>query len=475
MASRKRKVALIGAKGFQRTTDEVHLDCFLWTQIGKIHNIRDYDTVILDLLSIETDETRSVVPWDKFLSLLDFSSAVDILQNGGTIIVIGDPRFSVSVAPPAKKPKAALVVPAGSSLPFLNWTGVQYGWDSEPGDTVIFEDDYDHRRFAEYIGKLRKWEYSLDKCRLNEGVLGDRFNLPYIKREGLDIHLDQDIFCRNRYKNALAFTLRIQLRKETHHDWEVIQSFGPIIFLPKIPMTEDETIQLALSDICGIESDLPEPEWLGKYIAPGQTKYDDDITRIKAELETIVGQLKKAQNDRDSCRQCLKLLYEREYALEPVARDILRGLGAHVEDPEEKGKEDGWIVVKIGEKVFEGVLEIKSTRSDEFNEDGRKQLLDWIDRGRTIRGKNYKGIFIGNSAVDKPLKERPWAFNANWTKAAKLSGICALKTEDLYAVHLLKARGIITMDDFWKDLFETNGILDMKKYLEMLAPKEKAD
>ena len=85
---------------------------------------------------------------------------------------------------------------------------------------------------------------------------------------------------------------------------------------------------------------------------------------------------------------------------------------------------------------------------------------------------NIVGIFVGNSAVDKPLRERPWAFNDNWTKAAKLSGICALKTEDLYVVHLLKARGIISMDEFWQDLFETNGVLDMKKYLEMLAPKE---
>jgi hypothetical protein len=451
------------------------VDCFLWSQLGKIQNIRDYDTVILDLLPLASDEDRSTVTWSRFFSLLDFHSAVDILQNGGMIIVIGDPRFQAPLNPPLKKDKKPQNAEGSDTAAFLQWSGVKFAWDPEPGDTVIFEDDYDHRRFADYIGKLSKWDYSLAHCRLDEETLGERFNLAYIKSKEMDIHLSQDFFCRNRYNHALAFTLRLQFRKQEYHGMEVFQSFGPLVFLPKISLSEDETLQLVLSSVCGIESDLPEPAWLDQFTAPGQKRIDDDITRINAELQTMFDQLNKAHSDREKCRQCLKLLYEREYALEPVARDILRGLGAHVENPEDKGKEDGWIVVNVGDRTYEGVLEVKSTRADEFGEDGRKQLLDWIDRGRTLRGKNYKGIFIGNSAVDKPLRERPWAFNDNWTKAAKLSGICALKTEDLYVIHLLKARGIVQMDHFWQDLFETNGVLDMKKYLEMLAPKEGTD
>ena len=181
---------------------------------------------------------------------------------------------------------------------------------------------------------------------------------------------------------------------------------------------------------------------------------------------------KQAQEEKEKCRRCLKLLYEREYELEPVVRDALRGFGAHVEDPSEPNKEDGWISVKVGDKLYEGVLEIKSTKSDQFDERGRKQVLDWIDRGRTLRQKNYKGIFIGNSAVDKPFHERPWAFSDSWSKAAELSGICAIKTEDLYVIHLLYLRGEINTDQFFEDVFNTNGILDMKKYREMLVPKE---
>jgi hypothetical protein len=50
-----------------------------------------------------------------------------------------------------------------------------------------------------------------------------------------------------------------------------------------------------------------------------------------------------------------------------------------------------------------------------------------------------------------------------------------MKTEDLYIIHVLKAKSEINTDQFWEDVFTTNGILDMKKYWEMLAPRENTD
>jgi hypothetical protein len=162
-----------------------------------------------------------------------------------------------------------------------------------------------------------------------------------------------------------------------------------------------------------------------------------------------------------------------EFGLEPAVREILRTLGAHVEDPEEENKEDGWITVTVGKDTHEGVLEIKSTRSDTFTEEGRKQVLDWVDRGRTRRTKQYKGIFIGNSAVNKPTTERQYPFSDSWKKAAELSGICAMTSTDLYVVYLLKSRDRLDVDLFWREVFSTNGIFDGRKYYEDLAPKEK--
>ena len=353
------------------------------------------------------------------------------------------------------------------------WTGIKFAWDSEPGDTVQFSDDYAHRSFERYVSKLKRWNYSLAKCQIDFDVLPQAFNVEFLKGKNLEIGLLKDFLCVNRYRHALAFSLHLQyVKQEQYRDPEVLVTHGPLILLPAISLNADETRQLILSDVCGVQASVPEPEWINQFVAPGQSKIDEEMKKIEAELQSVQKRLQDAKSRRSKARECLKLLYEREFALEPAARDILRGLGAHVEDPSEPNKEDGWIVVRIGDKTYEGVLEIKSTRGDQFGEDGRKQLLDWIDRGRTLRGKKYKGIFIGSSAVDKPLKERPRAFSDSWTKAAALSGICALKTEDLYLIHLLNAKGVIDLDRFWEQVFNTNGVLDMKCYWDMLAPKE---
>jgi hypothetical protein len=122
--------------------------------------------------------------------------------------------------------------------------------------------------------------------------------------------------------------------------------------------------------------------------------------------ESLIESHGKAQAEREKTRECLKLLYERGDQLEVVVRDILRGLGAHVEDPENPGKEDGWVTVQVSGQILEGVIEVKSTKNPQFGEDGIRQLLDWVDRGIQLRQKKYKGLFFGNSSVDKVINER---------------------------------------------------------------------
>ncbi len=465
MTKRKHKVLLLGATGYQQTAEGVRVACCSWSSLSGLDNIRDYDMVILDLLDFDSDEDRGAVDWRCFDRLFSFRNAADVLMNGGAIVVVGDPRFAIPAQPSGDEDGEVAI-----DRPFLRWTGAEFSWDQEPGDTVQFVNDYKHRRFESYVSKLRKWGYSLANCNVDKDVLAERFNLDFMKEKNMKFSLDKDMFCVNRYNYALAFKIRLQIvKRERYQDPQVLETFGPVIFLPEIGLRPDDIRQLVLSDICDVQTSAPEPDWLGALSAPGQRQIDADIKIVETELETVKNKLQSVQARRMQARECLKLLYEREYALEPVVRDTLRGLGAHVEDPSEPNKEDGWLVVRVGEAIFEGVLEIKSTRNDQFGEDGRKQLLDWIDRGRTTRGKELKGIFVGNSAVDKPPKERPWAFSDSWTKAAELSGICAIKTEDLYVINLLNARGLIDTDSFWTDLFGTKGVFNMKRYWDLLT------
>jgi len=469
---RQKKILLIGASGFEQTNEEIRVECFPWDRIHKIQNIRDFDTVILDLLPFEDKINKDEVDWKEFYNLFSFKNAMDILMNNGGMIILGDPRFSIKFASDGNENVAK-----GKEVvwDFLFWTGIEFVWDDQPGDTLIFEDDYKHRNYEQYVNKINKWKYSLKHCSINENVAAERFDLERVKESGFYYRLEDDYFCRNRYNHAIAFSIWFEIMRSSSDRYsrdKVAQSYGPFIFLPKSDMNENEAIQDILTNICGIETNVPEPDWINGYDAPGQKKIDEEIRTITGELDNTLIKLQDANERKEEVRKCLKLLYEREYALEPTVRDIFRKLTAHVEDPTEKNKEDGWMLVNVNNQDYEGVLEIKSTRSDVFSEEGRKQLLDWIDRGRTMREKEYKGIFVGNSAVDKPLNERPWAFSDSWAKAAELSKICAIKTEDLYYIYVLYMQKLINIDEFWLDLFNTNGVFQIKKYVEKYTQKD---
>jgi hypothetical protein len=388
---RKRKVLLVGAEGYSRESEDILLKCIKWETIEQLSNIRDYDVVIINLLQLDSDK-RGKVNWDKFPDILSFNHARDILRNRGRFIILGDPRFLIKIKFEDEE----------KEVPFLYWTGIRFVWDADSGDTISFIDDYDHRSYEEYVKHFQKWSYSLRSCEVDSSTFERYFNTLYLRQEEIQPKVLKEPICWNRYKNDLLFSVRFQLVKFS----EPVISFGPITFLPEIGKSLDETILIVLRDLCGVESELPEPEWIQEYLAPGQNKIDVEIEKHKDNIKLQFEELAKLNQKRTQIRECLKLLYEREFGLEPVVRNTLRLLGAHVEDPTENNKEDGWITISIDDSILEGVLEIKSTKSEQFGEDGRKQLLDWIDRGRTMREKEYKGIFIGNSSIEKPLKER---------------------------------------------------------------------
>jgi hypothetical protein len=245
-----------------------------------------------------------------------------------------------------------------------------------------------------------------------------------------------------------------------------------MVFLPEVELPEDEALMVVLRDLCGVESGLPGPEWLEQFTVPGQDVIDKNIQRIKGGLTQGLKDLQSQEAQREKVRGCLKLLYDRGDSLAEAVRDVLRSLDAEVEEAQERGKEDGWVVVRVGPHVFQGVLEVKGTKNDQFDETGIRQLLDWRRRGVELREKKYKGVFIGNSAVEKLPGERPWPFADNWTQSLQLHEMVALTTTDLYALHILNSGGRLDKQAFWQRLFATNGIFDIKTLTKAVAPKD---
>jgi hypothetical protein len=281
---------------------------------------------------------------------------------------------------------------------------------------------------------------------------------------GLEPRLEIDRFCYNRYNNALAFTLTLSRMRGGSN----AGSWGPIIFLPRVELSEDETVALVLSDLCGVEGSVPEPEWVQAMKAPGQQDVDEEISVLTQEVGKRLEALREKQEQRDKLRGVLRLIYDKGPTLEAEVRHVLSRLGAEVEAPTDPGKEDGWIKVNVEGEVFEGVIEVTGTRTDQFGEAKLRQLLDWINRGVELRQKKFKGVFIGVNAIDRPPVDRPSGFSSSWLKSAELHGIAAVRGEDLYDL-LTVAYDDPASDEllrrFWRLVFSTDGLVDVKQIL----------
>lgn len=493
---RQIKIAVIGAAGPRYASPEVRVECFPWNRLKKLVNLADYDIVILDLLSMTGQGLQDV---ETVESVLNERSVLEVLvsknQGGpnGKVYVLGDPRFSITEeinfipVPPSPPNRGAGVFRAAEAstrqreTPFLYWTNMEFEWDDRPGDTIERTWEASAGRFKRYADKLGRWQYSLKACRLNSHLL-DEF-LPTDALRDLDYELRAHVegICSSRYSTSIVFSVRIVAEGRPSHRRAGIgtaeQSMpltGPIYFLPESQLTEEETIEFVLRDLCGVDVSAPEPEWVSQFVAPGQEAVDHEIAKLEARMQELREDHARNVEERAKVRKPLSLLYETGAPLEEAVRFVLEELGAEVETPgEDRANEDGWVSVQVGDEKFEGVLEIKGVKTKHFNLEGLRQLVEWIERGWTFREKTYTGIFVGNSSREDPPRRRVWPFNPNWVKQAEMRGYAGIRSEDLYVLYVLDRTGRLERDQFWRDLFSTKGPFYMRPYHEKLTDEEK--
>jgi hypothetical protein len=442
--ARQKKIAIIGARGYNSHSAEVRVVSYAWDRLDEVANLKDFDTVVLDLLS-EVDRAN----YEKLARILDARTMLDVLGHQGVIILLGDPRAETTAGP------------------FLSWTAMNFNWDSKPGDTIEKSRDWKEGPLREYSRHFSRWEYALRSVGPDEHLLAWLFPLA-VTQSNRRVVVEKEPFAWNRYSEDLAFAANLAFQKQIYHSygekWETESRFGSIIFLPKVDLPDDEALLIVLRDVCGVEAGIPEPEWIASYSPPGQTAIDDQIEKIKEQISAKRAELDGELVKREAARDCLKLLYERGQPLEVIVRSTLRELGAAIEEPTDPGKEDGWIGVAALPGEHEGVLEVKSTKNEQFDEYGLRQLLEWISRGVELRHKKYKGIFVGSNSVDEPAGTRKSGFSDNWKKSAELHGIVALRSEDLYELYLLRKEDQLDLGALWEAVFSTNGVLDISGF-----------
>lgn len=200
------KVALIGATGFEQRSADIRVECYGWDRLGSIANLRDYHSVVLNLLSIDI----ASVDRRMFERVLNPQVGAEILKPGGQIIVVGDPRFEI----PSDGPNGAQSkqIGAGSEpRTFLDWTCMRFEWDDRPGDTVNFNDVWSNRMYKEYIQHLKRWRYSMMRATLDTDAIAEMFDLDRLKKAGFGFGVTTDLFCTNRYGDRSSFCRRSNL------------------------------------------------------------------------------------------------------------------------------------------------------------------------------------------------------------------------------------------------------------------------
>ncbi len=453
------RVALIGSEGLRSHDRDKQLTCYGWGDLAAIKNLSDFDIVILNLLSLS--EAKKV-DWTAFSRALPLATAAEIIGHGGRILIVGDPRIEVTL--PSESGKGTY------KEPFLEWCGMEFEWDNRSGQSkqCNYQDYHDLQAYNRYLEHLDTWSYSLrvatPKAHDLARVLAVDANLS--DRNGLRLAVHNEPFCASRYDTALAGALSPCLVQRNGLDhlgrpiWDEIKRFGSIVFLPPNRLSAADSIGLLLEDVCDIRVHRSEPAWIEAMEAPGQAAVDDDLRAIEAEIRSQVERLEAKRADRISTRRLLGLLYEQHGALEDVVREALTELGAEVENPVDPTKEDGWLTVRVGDQVFDAVLEIKGTGRDQFDESGLRQLDEWVSRGIDQRDKRPKGIFVGNPATALPPADRPDPFGVNFRRSAHLRGFVVVRSEDLYDALCLKKRGGLDTDRFWLDLLSTDGVFE---------------
>lgn len=263
------------------------------------------------------------------------------------------------------------------------------------------------------------------------------------------LHLAQ-----TRFQRAIGFAIQLNPRHITRG-----QELGVVYWLPApTEANVNEAIDLILRERYGLQFEKSPPSWLNIFETPNMQPIINGIREKEATIKGLIDQLKIDQSRLAQESRFLKLLYEQgEDVLEPIVRDTLRELGAVVENPKQRGREDGRLIDPFGNQ---GMLEIKG-RSGNLRQSDVRELDNWVRDAIANESYQSKGILIANLKCNEDPRERNNIIPPNCAEAAKVFDISIVTTTQLFQALVLDQNGQLDRQAFWEQIFVTKGVLDL--------------
>ena len=273
-ASQSRNL-VIGSTGYSGT------DFISWTE-KSIPNIVDYDTVIIDVPSLDEATLKKV----SSQTLEDIQKQlVRLLASKGRLIVITDHRHV------DRRPKAY-----PESADNYDWCPIEIGVSEESGESLVMKDT----QFNNYLSNLSKWEYfhfipNSFLSRALTNYYGDTHDTKYA--------IPGQPFVTNRYDKIIAGVYKIEVRKErtishaytSHKEYptEPDSVTGEIILLPRIPSIErKEAVCLVLEELTGFTQNSVPPDWVDTITVPGVIELKNEISGLLDKITEVRNQVR---------------------------------------------------------------------------------------------------------------------------------------------------------------------------------------
>jgi hypothetical protein len=391
-----------------------------------------------------------IVTQNTLFRLLTVDFVLDALISGTRILVVGDPRVTA-------------VFSDGPDRPFLHWTGYDFRWESLGGDTIEVTIPFDQFHLENYLARITRWNYALKNVS-QSGAFQYAPIVNSFKTVGQGLRLTIIGLAKNRIGELISFALRLQIFIE-RSDGRASNELESIVFVPFGDLDPLEALSLVLKETLDISIAQEPPQWVEEMVAPGQSEVDTSISEIKDEVAKRAASLELKIDERKALRNCLEVLYQMGPPLEAAVQSLLKELGGAIEQPKEKGHCDCLLQVIVGDLEYRAALEIKGTNKTQFDMKGFKQVLQWKNEAILEHEVEYRGIFIGNSAIEIRPDDRENPFGDGWKKQAILHKVTVLTTRTLYDAYCANKRGALNITKFWKALFEIDGVFELDSSL----------
>ncbi len=356
-----------------------------------IPNIVDYDTVIVDVPSLDEATLKKVS--SQMLEEIQ-KQLIRLLDSKGRLVIITDYRHL------DRRPKSD-----PESADNYDWCPIEIGISEESGESLVVKDS----RFSKYLSNLTKWEYYhfIPKPSLSRALTdyyGSTYNTRYL--------IPCQALITNRYDEIIAGVYKIEVRKERTKSGHYGSSYkeyptaadyvtGDIVLLPRIPsLDRKEAVCLVLEELTGATQNSIAPDWVEAINVSGVAELDHNISKLLEDITGLRDQIAALEQRKDSLDRFKKLVYSSGHVLEAIVATSFERLGAEVLPA--KYSEEEFVMVFDG---VEYLVEVKGvTKSISLGH--LRQLNDYLLKYEEDTKKQCKGILFGNAWRDYPPKER---------------------------------------------------------------------